>query len=236
MPLSAAPPEVNPQVKVCGLTRRADAEVAVGAGAAFLGVVLAPGGARSVSAAHAAALFDGLPVRRVGVFVNATLAELCRDARVAGLDVLQLHGDETPERIGELRARGPWKIWKAVRPRGGTEFVDAVERFAPGVDGILLDGWSPHARGGTGAAFPWEEIAPLRHLLPAGVELIAAGGLRADNVARAALLLRPTVVDVSSGVERTPGIKDPDAVRAFVSAARVPHSEEHLPEPTHADR
>lgn len=211
---------MTPQVKVCGITRRPDAEAAAGAGAAYLGVILAPGGKRTVAAEAVPGLLDGLPARRVGVFVDASADEIRSAARTARLDVLQLHGEEPPELLRELRASGQWTLWKAVRPRGAAEFVAAVERYAEAADALLLDGWSPAAHGGTGARFPWEEVARHRNLLPSGVSLVVAGGLRAENVARAVELLRPDVLDVSSGVEDAPGIKNPAAVHGFLAAVR----------------
>jgi phosphoribosylanthranilate isomerase len=215
-----------PRLKVCGITRRADAEAASAAGAAFLGVVLAPGGKRTVAAEDAGALLAGLPVRRVGVFVDASAGELRRAAELAGLDVLQLHGDEPPELLRELRAGGRWTVWKALRPRDAAEFRAGVERYAGVADALLLDGFSAQAHGGTGTAFPWEEVAALRGALPAGLQLVVAGGMRAGNVARAVALLRPDVVDVSSGVESAPGIKDRTAIETFAAALRRPQNDQ----------
>ncbi len=212
-------PEGAPLVKVCGLARPQDAETAVTAGAAFLGVVLAPGGKRTVSAEAAREILAGLPAKGVGVFVDADADELARAGETAGLSVLQLHGDEPPELAARMRAAG-WTVWKALRPRDGDEFVAGARRYAGSVDALLLDGWSAAARGGTGASFPWDRVAARLDALPPGVSLVAAGGLRPDNVGRAVRTLRPDVVDVSSGVEASPGIKDPAAVYAFVAAAR----------------
>ncbi len=209
----------HPEVKVCGLTRHEDARAAVECGAAYLGAVLAPGGRRTVTAEAARAIFEGLDARRVGVFVDAGLEELEAAARTAELHVLQLHGDETPELAAELRARG-WHVWKALRPRTGAEFAAEAPRWAGAADALLLDGFSAAARGGTGASFPWAEVAARRAALPAGMALVAAGGLRPGNVAQAAGILHPDVVDVSSGVESAPGIKDADEIRSFVQAAR----------------
>lgn len=206
-----------PAVKICGLTRHEDAAVAVDAGARYLGAILAPGGKRTVTPEAAAVIFGDLPARRVGVFVDATADELRRVAEDARLDVLQLHGDEPPELATALRGEG-FVVWKAVRPRGGDDFVAAAVHYEGAVDALLLDGWSAEARGGTGASFPWREVAAHLHALPAGMALVAAGGLRPENVAEAASVLRPAVVDVSSGVERAPGIKDEAAVRAFAAA------------------
>jgi len=200
--------------------RARDAAVAVEAGARYLGVILAPGGKRTVTPEAAAVIFGDLPARRAGVFVNATASELRRAAAAARLDVLQLHGDEPPGLAAALREEG-FTVWKAVRPRDGDEFAAAAVLYGGSVDALLLDGYSPDARGGTGKAFPWREIAARLDVLADGVALVAAGGLRPGNVAEAATILRPAIVDVSSGVESAPGVKDPDAVRAFIAAVRA---------------
>jgi phosphoribosylanthranilate isomerase len=209
-----------PSVKFCGLTRRADALLADSLGAEYGGVILAPGGKRSVTAAAAATLFAGLGVTRVGVFVDAGVDEIRRAAEIAGLQVLQLHGSESPAEVAALRSEGRWSVWKAVRPRTASEFCEALDRYGEELDAFLLDGWSPSAAGGTGARFPWEEIAPYRDDIPASVSLAVAGGLGVDSVARAIALLRPQIVDVSSGVESAPGVKDPAAMPAFLEAVR----------------
>ncbi|HET7231675.1 MAG TPA: phosphoribosylanthranilate isomerase [Longimicrobium sp.] len=209
--------EWPPAVKVCGLTRARDAEIAADAGARYLGVILAPGYRRTVTPEAASVIFDSLPAQRAGVFVNATADELRRAAGVARLDVLQLHGDEPPELAAALRGEG-YTVWKAVRPRDGDEFAAAAVRYGGAVDALLLDGYSAEARGGTGTSFPWREVAQRLGVLPPGVALIAAGGLRPENVAEAATILRPAIVDVSSGVESSPGVKDADAIRAFIAA------------------
>jgi phosphoribosylanthranilate isomerase len=213
----------RPLVKICGMTRRADAEAAAAAGAHFLGVILAPGGTRSVTADAAAIILQGLPVRRVGVFVNAAAPEVLAAVQAARLDVVQLHGDETPELAGMLRARG-LVVWKALRPRGGADLAAEAPHWAGAVDALLLDGWSAEARGGTGHAFPWREVAERRDALPAGMALVAAGGLRPENVAEAIRVLDPFAVDVSSGVEAAPGVKDHDAIERFIRAAREARS------------
>jgi phosphoribosylanthranilate isomerase len=206
-----------PAVKVCGLMRPQDALAAVEAGADYLGVILAPGGKRTVTAERANVILGSLDARRVGVFVDADEAELRAAGAAAGLHVLQLHGDEPPELADRMRAAG-YEVWKAVRVRRADDVAAAAERYAGCVDALLLDGYSAAARGGTGTVFPWEAVAAIRGDLPAGLRIVAAGGLRPDNVATAARLLRPDAVDVSSGVEREPGVKDAGAVRAFVQA------------------
>lgn len=207
------------EVKVCGLMRHDDAAAAARAGARWLGVILAPGFKRSVTPDEARVIFGSLPARRVGVFVDADEPLLCSAAKAAGVDVLQLHGDEPPGLAARLRERG-WEVWKAVRAKDADDFSAAVARYAGAVDALLVDGYTPHTHGGAGVSFPWEAVAERLGELPPGVRLIAAGGLRPDNVAEAVRILRPHAVDVSSGVEAAPGRKDPQAVRDFVRAVQ----------------
>lgn len=208
-----------PAVKVCGLTRREDAVTADEAGAAYLGAILAPGYRRSVTPGAAGVIFRSLQARRVGVFVDADGDLLLSAAAEAGLHVVQLHGDEPPELADRVRRAG-YEAWKAVRVRGMDDVREAARRYAGSVDALLLDGYDPSAAGGTGTRFDWLQIAALRSELH-GMRLVAAGGLRPDNVAEAARILRPDAVDVSSGVESAPGIKDPAAVQAFIRAVRA---------------
>lgn len=205
------------EVKVCGLMRHEDAAVAAEAGARWLGVILAPNFKRSVTADDARVIFQSLPARRVGVFVDADELILRSVAEKAELDVLQLHGEESPDFAARLRGAG-WEVWKAVRARGADDVSAAAARYAGSVDALLVDGYSPGTHGGAGVRFPWEAVAERLGELPPDLRLIAAGGLRPDNVARAVRILRPHAVDVSSGVEAAPGRKDPRAVRAFVRA------------------
>lgn len=211
-----------PLVKICGLMRRGDAIAAAEAGATYGGVILAPGRSRSMDLAGAADLFQNVSLRRVGVFVDEEPERVRRAIDRVGLDVVQLHGDELPEAAAALRKPGGPTIWKALRPRSADEFLEGVARFTGAVDGILLDGWSADAHGGTGASFSWEGVAPHLSAVPDDVDLIVAGGLTPGNVARAAGLLRPRVVDVSSGVESRVGEKDHRLIRAFVNAAADP--------------
>lgn len=211
-----------PRVKVCGLMRHVDVAAAEAEGAWYGGAILSPGHRRSVDLDAASAIFAGSRLRRVGVFVDADAATIRRAVTLVGLDVVQLHGDEPPSLAVELRKLGGVAIWKAVRLRSPAEFLDAAGRFAGAADGLLLDGWTSAAHGGAGASFDWEAVAARRDALPPDVDLVVAGGLRPENVARAVSLLRPAAVDVSSGVESEPGTKDQRLIRAFVAAARVP--------------
>ncbi len=206
-------------VKICGLCRPADGRAAAAAGARYAGVVLAPGGRRSRSVEEAEAIYaaaDG--VRRVGVFVDERRDGLLRVAERLRLDVLQLHGGESPSLVYRMRGRG-FAVWKALRPRTREEFLAGIEAYGDVVDGLLLDGWSARAAGGTATRFSWEMVASLRARVPEGVRLIVAGGLDAVNVGRAVALLRPDVVDVSSGVEVRVGEKSAGAIVAFIEAA-----------------
>jgi phosphoribosylanthranilate isomerase len=205
-------------VKICGLTSRGDAWTAARAGATFGGVILAPGRRRTVSEDEATTIFDGVPLRRVGVFVNPSPGEALRVAAQLRLDVVQLHGKEPPEAAAAMRTAGH-AVWKAVRVGTAADLAAAIDRYGEQVDGLLLDGGA----GGTGERFAWQEVAAGRGAVPDGLRLIVAGGLGPANVRQAIRHLRPEVVDVSSGVETASGAKDPDAVRAFVAAARGTH-------------
>lgn len=212
-------------VKICGVTRPEDAAAAVRSGADFVGAILSPGFGRSVVPEHAAGYPLDAPggrARLVAVMVDPSLDEAVEIARRSGASVLQLHGDEPPELFGELRERGPWTLWKAVKVRSGSDLDEAVRRYGGVVDALLLDGAPAGASGGGhGARFPWEVAATVRDALPPTVSLVVAGGLTPENVPDAIGRLGPDVVDVSSGVEAARGIKDPDAIRAFVRAARA---------------
>lgn len=222
-------PPWAPAVKVCGLTRLEDARVADEAGAAYLGVILAPGYRRSVTADAAGVMFRRLLARPVGVFVDADGDSLLAAAESAGLYAVQLHGDEPPELADRVRSAG-YRAWKAVRVRHADDVAAALGRYAGAVDALLLDGYDPAAAGGTGTRFDWAAVAGVLRARPDAPPIVAAGGLRPENVAQAVRTLRPDAVDVSSGVESAPGIKDPAAVRAFVRAVRG------LPFPTQSER
>jgi phosphoribosylanthranilate isomerase len=207
------------EVKICGVCRPEDAACAAAAGADAVGVVLARGLARSLALDEAAAvLAEAGALLRVGIFVDAAAGEVAATALRLGLDAVQLHGTETPDAVAALRAAGPWQVRKALRPRSGAEFRTLAAAYAGVAGALLVDGWSGAAPGGSGARFPWDEVAAHR----GGVELPlhVAGGLTPENVAAVVRLLRPAGVDVSSGVEAAPRRKDPDLVRAFVVRAR----------------
>lgn len=211
-------PEVR--VKICGLTRPMDGEEAGRAGADLVGCVLVPSSPRAVDAVRAGEIGAAAGLPLVLVVADLTPERAAEAATVAGASVLQLHGDEDPSQLEELRRLGPWSIWKGVRIRDVAAASEAFLRWGGLADGVLLDGWAPGALGGTGVSFPWEEVGALRPAMPSGTVLIAAGGLTPENVERAVALLEPDVVDVSSGVESAPGVKDHRRLREFVVQAR----------------
>jgi phosphoribosylanthranilate isomerase len=211
---------LSPRVKICGLTRRSDAEDAVRWGASYLGVVLAPDGRRSVAPERAAEVIGSLPLPGVGVFVDQSEAEVLANAASAGVRILQLHGSESPALCQRLRQSG-WSVWKAVRPRTAGEVLDALSAYGDSIDALLLDAWSPVAPGGTGLRLPWSEIAPVRDRVQGPLRLVVAGGLDSECVGEAVALLRPDVVDVSSGVEVTPGVKDASKMKTFLTTVRA---------------
>ena len=212
--------EVVASVKVCGVCAPADARMAVAAGASYIGVIRVPGSprtrplevARAVCAAASGA-------RRVGVFQDAATETVLAEADRLELDVVQLHGSEDPDRLGPLRGRG-LEVWKVVKPAGAEDLVEAADRFRDW-DLLLLEGRSHRGAGGVGARFPWSAVAAGLDRLPDGLRIGVAGGLTAGNVGEAVRRFRPALVDVSSGVESSPGHKDADRVRAFITAVRA---------------
>jgi len=208
------------EIKICGLTREEDARSAAEAGADRVGAVLVPGTPREVSPAQAQRLGEAASLPLTLVVADLSVAAMTEVAMRAGAAALQLHGEEEEEAFTALRRRGSWELWKAVRVRSGPEILAAARRWVGVADLLLLDGWHPLQRGGTGTRFPWEALEEARDLWPAGLRLGAAGGLQPANVAEAVTRLLPDLVDVSSGVEVSPGAKDPRALHAFVEAAR----------------
>lgn len=208
-------------VKICGTTNLEDAQAAVDAGADALGFVFAES-PRRVEPSVAGEIVRSVAgrIEKVGVFVDETAERISEIVREAGLTAVQLHGDEIPEFAAELTGRG-LRVFKAIPVRNG--FVARMVAFAGegSVDALLLD-TAAALRGGTGLSFDWGAIAAC---MPARTEIkvIVAGGLTPLNVSHAIRTLRPWGVDVVSGVEREPGKKDHEKVRAFVKAAKSLH-------------
>lgn len=208
------------RVKICGITRLEDGLNAARAGADFLGLIASRGFSRSAPFDLGARLAAETGVPVVAVTVDEATPRLAEIGLETAASVLQLHGDEPPETLRELRERGPWKLWKGLRVRTSDEVHRALDRYGEWADGILLDGWHPEHQGGSGARFPWDLVAPLRDSFPRDLDFVAAGGLTPSNVAAAVLALRPDVVDVSSGVEMEKGLKDAGRIRTFIENAK----------------
>ena len=205
------------EIKFCGLTRPEDAEFAGSLGADYLGVIFA-GGPRSIDPVRAAIVLDacGTEALRVGVFGRVTAAEVARIALTARLDVVQLHGDPGPDDVAEVRGETGALVWAVVRVTDRLPFR-ADELFET-ADALLLDAHvDAGALGGRGVAFDWAALCRELEGRRAG-RVVLAGGLRAENVGVAVATLQPDVVDVSSGVESAPGIKDHARMRAFAAA------------------
>jgi phosphoribosylanthranilate isomerase len=203
------------RIKFCGITNLDDAERAVAAGAWAIGLIFWPRSPRRCEL-DAAAVLAAAVKRRVevaGVFVNATLDHVAQTAEAIGLTMLQLHGDEGPAFCAEAARRTGAKVIKAVRVRSGAD-VQALSPFH--TDYHLLDSYTAGVPGGTGETFAWEIARAHRGRTP----VILSGGLTPDNVAEAIAVVRPYAVDVASGTEASPGVKDPDKLKAFADAVR----------------
>ncbi|MEJ7760557.1 MAG: phosphoribosylanthranilate isomerase [Gemmatimonadaceae bacterium] len=210
-------------VKFCGLMRPEDARLAGKLGASHAGVIFAPGSRRRVSTQQAKSVFSALPdsVRKVGVFRDAPLAGIVSTAAEAGLDAVQLHGAFDTAAIRELRALFSGAIWlvAGIDPASRSLSRHVLE-IATETDAVLLDTSVAGLSGGSGVAFDWIALANDTHALSAIKPVIVAGGLTPLNVVNAIRALSPAVVDVSSGVEAAPGIKDHNLMRTFAQAVR----------------
>jgi phosphoribosylanthranilate isomerase len=201
------------RVKVCGITTAEDAELAARLGAAAIGMILWPSSPRAVDVARARDIARALPafLVRVGIFVNQPPEDVTAMADEIGLDAIQLHGDEDPLSYStEWRGR----IIKAVAVKDGS--AEAFAGAVPSTATVLLDAHDPVKRGGTGLPVDWTVAAAVARKRP----VILSGGLTPDNVRTAIAAVAPYAVDVSSGVETSPGRKDPAKLRAFFAAVQ----------------
>ena len=200
------------KVKICGITSVADGLAAAEAGADMIGLMLYEKSPRHVSLQTAAEIARALPpfVLRVGVFVNPTEELVLRAIADCGVTLLQFHGDETPEFCTQFGMMS----MKAFRIRDAGSLA-ALPDYS--TEAYLLDAYSADALGGTGAKFNWELAIEAKKL---GRPIVLAGGLTPENVAEAVRQVQPFGVDVSSGVESSPGKKDPAKVRAFIASVR----------------
>ena len=210
-------------VKICGNTSLADAQLAADAGADAMGFVFAPS-PRRVSAAQVAAITPHLPaeIEKIGVFVDADFAEIAETVEQAGLTGVQLHTGGDDALSERLRAEfGPGlRLLQVVHFGADAAAELRAASTNPHIDGILVDSRTATAVGGTGVAFDWEAARRTVFSPDSTIRLVAAGGLNPANVAQAIEILRPWGVDVASGVELTPGRKDPRKVAEFVANAR----------------
>jgi phosphoribosylanthranilate isomerase len=210
-------------IKICANTSLDDALLAVEAGADALGFVFAPS-PRRVTPEQVAAITQQLPqsIEKIGVFVDATIEEITSAVRTCGLTGVQLHSQSGLELPAQLRAESGsgLRILRVVH--FGLDATSRARSYAadPNVDAILIDSRTATAVGGTGISFDWNEARRTVFGGTTGTRLVAAGGLNPDNVAEAIATLNPWGVDVASGVEASPGRKNPAKVRAFVTNAR----------------
>ncbi len=199
-------------VKICGLTREEDALAAARLGAHALGFVFYARSPRYVESARAAAIVRVLPpfVTSVGLFVNAQVGDVERVLDEVPLDLLQFHGEETPAYCAQFRR----PYIKALRVRPGVDLLQYARQYE-GARGLLLDAFVEGTHGGTGSGFDW-------NLIPSGLPLpvVLSGGINPGNVTAAIQRVRPCAVDVSSGVEAAPGIKDARKMTDFFQGVR----------------
>lgn len=200
------------RIKICGITRPQDALAAAEAGADALGFMFFAGSSRAIDLAAAREIIRQLPpfIARVGVFVNPSREEVLR-AMEAGIDTLQFHGEESPEFCASFDR----PVIKALRVRDASSLTSLGQYR---VAAILLDAFVPGQLGGTGARFDWELAIRARET---GARIILAGGLTPENIGEAVRKVRPFGVDVSSGVECSPGQKDSAAIFRFIEKARA---------------
>jgi phosphoribosylanthranilate isomerase len=201
------------RIKICGITRQSDALAAINAGVDALGLVFYPGSARALSLADAEAVTRGLPpfITLVGLFVDAEAGLVDEACQRLPLGLLQFHGEESDDFCRSFCR--PWM--KALRIAEDSDVPAMIDEH-PGAAAILLDTWRADQPGGTGDSFNWQQV-PVNPTRP----LVLAGGLNAGNVGRAISMTRPFAVDVSGGVEESPGIKSREKIEQFVAAVNA---------------
>ncbi len=201
------------------MTRPQDAALASEIGASYIGVVFADG-PRRVTPTQARIILDaaGGTAKRVGVFGTNAPDEIARASEAARLDVVQLHADPTTADVRAIRKKFNGEVWAAIRI-AGAHIPPEAEMLFDEADAIVLDARSEQRLGGTGKALPWDDVAVDLARDRGGSAVVLAGGLKPGNVASAIRTLAPDVVDVSSGVESSPGVKDPWLMREFYAAA-----------------
>jgi len=219
------------RIKICGLTDPANVRPTVAAGAQALGLNFYPESKRYLDPQRAQLVAGEIPpeVVRLGVFVNAPIEQIIECTTACGLDYVQLHGDEVPESIWQLQHRlmklpNPPGIIKAIRLRHDPEieigkFIDDCRHLGVQLAAVLVDAYSTVDYGGTGERADWAALGQWK--ARRGVPLILAGGINPKNAIEAIHLVRPDALDTASGVERAPGIKDPELVHRLVEAGLI---------------
>ncbi len=205
------------RAKICGITRVDDIQAAVDSGVDAIGLVFYPPSPRSVSIQQAQELVAHIPayVQVVGLFVNATADDINQVLEHVPLDVLQLHGDETPEQCQQIAQQTKRRWYKAIQVKPDLDMITTIGEYqAVGASAMLLDAWHPQLKGGTGHSFDWSTFPKL------DIPLILAGGLHPDNIEEAIKTTRAYAVDVSGGVESAKGIKDQHLMKCFMQGVQ----------------
>lgn len=201
------------RAKICGITRVEDVQAVADAGCDAIGFVFYPPSPRSVTQAQAEALVKAVPayIQVVGLFVNSTAYEIQDILKTVPLDILQFHGDESPEQCQAIAQQVVRRWYKAIQVKPDLDVVAEIQRYqAAGASAVLLDAWHPDLKGGTGHSFDWSTFPQL------DIPLILAGGLNPDNIEEAIHTTQAYAVDVSGGVESAKGIKDQQLIERFM--------------------
>ena len=209
-------------IKICGITRPEDAAAAVKAGAGAVGLNFYAKSPRLIDLAKGRAVLAaaGSEVARVGVFVNTPAEEIASTADALELSHIQLHGDEPPETLAQLAGRDIIRAWRmdgrGIAPLA--EYLEKCDELGALPTAVLIDAHQPGEYGGTGTQADWELLVDQRSQL-GGLPLILAGGLNCENIEEAIASVKPSAVDTASGVEASPGIKDPETLAQFIALA-----------------
>ena len=205
------------RAKICGITRIQDIQSVVQAGADAIGFVFYPPSPRNVTLEQAKVLVKHVPayVQTVGLFVNATGDEIAQVLQQVPLDIIQFHGDETPEDCRAIAAQVGRRWYKAIQVKPDLDVVDVIKSYQyVGASAVLLDAWHPELKGGTGHQFDWSQFPKL------DIPLILAGGLKPENIEDAITTTGAYAVDVSGGVESAKGIKDQQLIERFMQGVQ----------------
>lgn len=201
------------RAKICGITRVKDVHAVANAGCDAIGFVFYPPSPRHVTLEQAEILIRAVPayVQAVGLFVNSHADEIQAILNKVPLDILQFHGDETPEQCQAIAQQVGRRWYKAIQVQPDLDVIAEIQRYQnAGASAVLLDAWHPDLKGGTGHSFDWDTFPKLN------IPLILAGGLNPDNIEQAILTTQAYAVDVSGGVESAKGIKDQQLIERFM--------------------